>query len=386
MKKRLISGDFKLGVLGGGQLGKMMMSETQKWDIHTSVLDPNPEAPCAVGSNEFVCGDFKDEETVMNFGRDLDLVTIEIEHVNTKALKRLQEGGVKVHPDPLILEIIQNKGDQKDFYLDHNIPTSPYLRFNEIEELRIAVDRGQMEIPFVWKSCSGGYDGFGVKMVRSLDDLKALPEGPCIAEDMVPYMMEIGVIVARNEKGETAAYPPVEMEFHPEANQVEYVISPARISEDLRRAASELAEKVATDYGICGLLAVEMFLLDDGKLLLNEVAPRTHNSGHLSIEGNACSQFEQHLRAILDLPLGDTSIVRPSVMVNLVGDENHSGPVVYEGLESILDMKGVYPHIYGKKDMCPFRKMGHVTISSASLEEAREKAEAVKKRIRVISQ
>jgi 5-(carboxyamino)imidazole ribonucleotide synthase len=385
MGKRLISGDFKLGVLGGGQLGKMMLAETQKWDIYTKVLDPSPEAPCKVGSNEFVQGDFKDEKTVLDFGRGLDLITVEIEHVNTNALKQLQAEGVVVHPDPAKLEIIQNKGDQKDFYLHHNIPTAPFIRFEDLEGLKQAISRSQVSIPFVWKSCAGGYDGFGVKLLRSEEELSKLPDGPCIAEDMVDFAMEIGVIVARRESGEIVSYPPVEMEFHPEANQVEYVICPARIEKEIAERAEKLAKEVIRSYELCGLLAVEMFLLSDGRLLVNEVAPRTHNSGHLTIEGNITSQFEQHLRAILDLPLGNTDIVRPAVMVNLVGDENHSGPVVYKGIEDLLDEEAVYPHIYGKKEMRPFRKMGHVTITSVSLEQARRKAEEVKKSIQVIS-
>jgi len=362
-----------------------MLVDTQKLDICTKVLDPSAEAPCKVGSNEFVQGDFKDEDTVLKFGRGLDLNTVEIEHVNTKALKQLQKEGVKVHPDPAKLEIIQNKGDQKDFYFEHNIPTAPFIRFENKEDLELAIGRGQVEIPFVWKSCAGGYDGFGVKLVRKYEDVETLPDESCVAEDMVDFAMEIGVIVARRESGETKSYPPVEMEFHPEANQVEYVICPARIDDGTARKARELAIEVINAYELCGLLAVEMFLLKDGRLWVNEVAPRTHNSGHLTIQGNTTSQFEQHLRAILDLPLGSTRIVRPAVMVNLVGHEDHQGPVVYKGIEDLLSEEGVYPHIYGKKEMRPFRKMGHVTITSDSVEHAREKAEQIKKSIQVIS-
>lgn len=380
------SSDFIVGILGGGQLGKMLLTETRKFDIQTYVLDPSDEAPCKIGSNKFFQGDLMDFETVYNFGKQVDVLTFEIEHVNVAALEKLEAEGIKVYPSPKTLKQIQNKGVQKDFYTEKAIPTAPYIRFETLAELKTAVANNAIEVPFVWKSTEGGYDGMGVKIIRSLESFEGLADVQCIAETMIPFKNELAVIVARNPSGEIKTYPVVEMEFHPEANQVEYVICPARIDHVVAENARAIALKVSENFNHVGLLAVEMFQTHDDHILVNEVAPRPHNSGHYSIEGSYTSQFEQHLRSILDLPLGNTDSKAAGIMVNLVGAEGYSGNVVYENIEKILGKDGVTPHIYGKKQTRPFRKMGHVTIVNEDIAEARRVAEEVKNTIRVISQ
>ena len=379
------SSNFTLGILGGGQLGKMLLTETRKFDITTKVLDPSADAPCRIACNTFVQGALTDFDTVYNFGKEVDVLTIEIENVNVDALKKLQSEGVKVYPTPQTIELIQNKATQKQFYATHNIPTTPFHRFESLTNLQQAVANEQITLPFVWKSARFGYDGNGVKIVRQLPDLSLLPEGECIAENLVPFAKELAVIVARNVSGEATTYPVVEMEFHPEANQVEYVLCPARISEEIAQKARAIAVQVAQAFQVVGLLAVELFLTAEGEVLVNEVAPRPHNSGHYSIEAAYTNQFEQHLRAILDLPLGNTDSKVAGVMVNLVGAEGYQGDVVYENIEQILAMQGVTPHIYGKRETRPFRKMGHVTIVNKDIEKARAIAEKVKQTIKVIA-
>lgn len=379
------SSNFTLGILGGGQLGKMLLTETRKFDITTKVLDPSADAPCRIACNTFVQGALTDFDTVYNFGKDVDVLTIEIENVNVDALKKLQSEGVKVYPSPQTIELIQNKATQKQFYATHNIPTAPFHRFESLANLQQAVANEQITLSFVWKSARFGYDGNGVKIVRQLPDLSLLPEGECIAENLVPFTKELAVIVARNVSGEATTYPVVEMEFHPEANQVEYVLCPARISEEIAQKARAIAVQVAEAFQVVGLLAVELFLTAEGEVLVNEVAPRPHNSGHYSIEAAYTNQFEQHLRAILDLPLGNTDSKVAGVMVNLVGAEGYQGDVIYENIEQILAMQGVTPHIYGKRETRPFRKMGHVTIVNKNIEKARAIAEKVKQTIKVIA-
>lgn len=379
------SSDFKLGILGGGQLGKMLLTETRKFDIATKVLDPAADAPCRIACNTFVQGSLTDYDTVYGFGKDVDVLTIEIENVNVAALKQLQAEGVKVFPTPETIERIQNKGTQKQFYAAHNIATADFKVFGQLSEVKEAIEKGSITLPFVWKSARFGYDGNGVKIVRALSDLNGLAEGECIAETLVPFAKELAVIVARSASGEVRTYPVVEMEFHPEANQVEYVLCPARIDEVIAQKARAIAMQVAEAFEVVGLLAVELFLTADNEILVNEVAPRPHNSGHYSIEAAYTNQFEQHLRAILDLPLGCTESKVAGVMVNLVGAEGYKGDVVYEHIEQILAMEGVTPHIYGKRETRPFRKMGHVTIVNGDIEKARAIAEKVKKTILVIS-
>lgn len=379
--KNYFSSNFRLGVLGGGQLGKMLLSETQKFDIYTCILDASSEAPCAQICNEFHQGSLMDFDTVYNFGKKVDLLTIEIEHVNIEALLKLEKEGLAIYPQPSILQIIQHKGKQKDFFKENNIPTASHKRFSSLAALK----KEALSYPFVWKSAQFGYDGTGVKIVRNEDDLNLLPDNESITEVLIPFKNELAVIVARNKNGEIKTYPVVEMEFHPEANQVEYVICPARISEEVAKKAIKIALKVAEAFEPIGLLAVELFQTEDDEILVNEVAPRTHNSGHYSIEASYTNQFEQHLRSILNLPLGNTDSKVAGIMVNLVGEAGFSGDVIYKNIEKILEMKGVTPHIYGKKQTRPFRKMGHVTIVNNNLTEARKIAEEVKNTIRVIS-
>lgn len=379
MAKTYFSSNFKLGILGGGQLGRMLLAETQKLDICTYVLDKDKNAPCAPFCNQFYQGDLLDFNTVYNFGKKVDVLTIEIEHINIDALLKLEEEGITIYPQPKVLQNIQHKGIQKDFFKQNNIPTAPYSRYSSAKKIT------ENKFPFIWKSAQFGYDGMGVKVVKSKEDLKTLSETECITEKLIPFKNELAVIVARNKKGKVKTYPVVEMEFHTEANQVEYVICPARISKEVEKKAKEIAIKTAKAFNIVGLLAVEMFQTKEDEILVNEVAPRTHNSGHYSIEASYTNQFEQHLRCILNLPLGNTQSKVAGIMVNLVGEEGYEGNVLYKNIEEILKIKGVTPHIYGKKQTRPFRKMGHVTIVNKNIKKAREIAEKVKKTIKVIS-
>jgi len=383
--KNYFSSDFKLGILGGGQLGKMLLYETRKFDIYTKVLEASKDAPCKIACDEFIIGDLMNFDDVYAFGKKVDLLTIEIENVNLDALEQLEHEGLKVFPPTKTLRTIQNKAQQKLFYVDHSIPTAPFSRFAYASEMIDSIENGGLVFPFVWKAAQFGYDGQGVKVVRTLDDLKGLPPGECIAEEMIPFKNELAVIVVRNPQGNVVSYPVVEMEFHPEANQVEYVICPARIDEKVAKKATEIALEVSEKMKHIGILAVEMFQTKDDQILVNEVAPRPHNSGHYSIEASYTNQFEQHIRAILDLPLGSTESKLAGIMVNLVGAEGYTGDVVYEHIESILKLEGVTPHIYGKKQTRPFRKMGHVTIVHKDISVARAIAQKVKETIKVIS-
>ena len=381
----LFSSQHKVGILGGGQLGKMLLYTTRKFDIQTYVLDPNPEAPSKIACDAFFVGDLMDYETVFEFGKKVDTLTIEIENVNVSALRALENEGVNVYPAADTLAIIQNKAKQKLFYSEHGLPTASFTRYTNSEELTTAIENEAQTLPFVWKSAQFGYDGKGVKVIRTLSDMKALPNVECIAEDLVPFKKELAVTVARSPQGEIRAYPAVEMEFHPEANQVEYVLCPARISNAIEKKAERVALNTAAAFKHVGLLAVELFLTQDDNILINEVAPRPHNSGHQTIEASYTSQFEQHIRAVLNLPLGETRNKVSGVMVNLVGAEGYNGAVVYQNIEKILELEGVTPHIYGKKETRPFRKMGHVTIVHSEIDKAREIAQQVKETIKVIS-
>ena len=377
------SSDFKLGILGGGQLGKMLLAESRKFDIQTYILDPSKDAPSQFGASQFFTGDLMDFDAVYEFGKKVNLLTIEIENVNLDALDKLETEGLPVYPSPKTLRLIQNKGVQKDFYVANGIPTSKHTRFSNLENLKAVI--GTISLPFVWKCTQFGYDGNGVKVVRTVSDLDHLPNVECIAEEMVPFKNELAVIVARSASGEISTYPVVEMEFHPEANQVEYVLCPARIDAAVAKKAQDVALKVSEAFNHVGLLAVEMFQTQNDEILVNEVAPRPHNSGHHTIEASYTSQFENHLRAILNLPLGNTASKVAGIMVNLVGAEGFSGPVTYQNIEKIMAIDGVTPNIYGKRETRPFRKMGHVTIVNEDMAEARKIAEEVKNSIRVIS-
>ena len=379
------SSDFKLGILGGGQLGRMLLTETQKFDIYTCVLDASKDAPCASICNEFYQGSLLDYDTVYTFGKKVSTLTIEIENVNVDALEQLEKEGVSVYPSSKTLRTIQNKATQKIFYKNHRIPTAPFAVFDNLERLLMALEQKEVSFPFVWKSAQFGYDGTGVNIIRTASDLEKLPKAACIVEALIPFKNELAVIIARNIAGEVKTYPVVEMEFHPEANQVEYVICPARIPSNIAQKATEIALKVSNAFNHVGILAVELFLTQEDTILVNEVAPRPHNSGHYSIEAAYTNQFEQHIRAILNVPLGDTSNKVNGVMVNLVGEEEYTGNVIYKNMDIILQMKGVTPHIYGKKITKPFRKMGHVTIVHNDMAKARQLAEKVKRTIKVIS-
>ncbi len=379
------SKDIKIGILGGGQLGKMLLDVTRRYDLYTKVLDPSADAPCSVGSKEFIQGSFNDYDTVMQFGKDCDVITIEIENVNTQAMKDLQKMGKKVFPQPEIVELIQNKVNQKQFYHEHQIPTAPWFGFRTKAEMLRKIGKNSTQLPFVWKAAVGGYDGRGVIIVRSKSDIENIPDVPGLVEELAAIEHEIAIVAARNEAGEIRVFPPVEMAFHPVANLVEYVFCPANLSSEYLDAAGIIAQSLVGKLQIVGLLAVEMFVTKKGEIWVNECAPRVHNSGHLTIEACVTSQFEQHLRAILGFPLGNTKLVRPAVMVNLTGEENFTGPVLYEGAEEMLTIDGAYMHLYGKTETRPYRKMGHVTITAESLDKAKGNALKVKDILKVKS-
>lgn len=381
-----ISGSqLKLCILGGGQLGKMLIEAASDWNIQCYVLDPDPACSCAHLAYEFTCGSFSDYNTVYDFCSKADKITIEIEHVNAEALLQLQKEGKQIYPDPSALMIIQDKGKQKIFYEDNTLPTSNFQIIESREELQELIREQKVSLPFVQKSCKAGYDGKGVQVIRSEAELGNLLTGECVIEDLVDIDKEIAVIAARSADGKTVCFPAVEMEFHPEANLVEFLLAPAGISKNQKLTAEELAIKTIEAYNITGILAVEMFLTKNGDILINEVAPRAHNSGHHTIEANYTSQYQQLLRCIFDIPAGSTAQRSPAVMLNILGDEQHSGEAVYAGLKECLEQEGVYIHLYGKKITKPFRKMGHATILASDIQEARRKADLVKQRLKVIS-
>lgn len=385
MQNFFSSANKKIGILGGGQLGKMLTDVARKYDLYTKVLDPAPNAPASFSCKEFVVGDFNDYETVMQFGQDCEVITIEIEGVNTHAMRDLQAAGKKVFPQPELVALIQNKVSQKQFYDQHNLPTAPWQPITGKAMLMDLIDKGKLPFPFVWKAAKGGYDGRGVIIVREHYELTQIPDVESLTEILAPVQTEIALVVARNESGETVFFPPVEMAFHPEANLVEYVFCPTLLPEALIEKAGQIAAELAGKLGIVGVLAVELFVNTDGQLWINECAPRVHNSAHLSIESWATSQFEQHLRAILGFPLGSAEMLRPAVMVNLTGEPGFSGPVIYQGAEDVMHLPEAYIHLYGKSETRPYRKMGHVTLTAPSLDEAKEKANKVKKLLKVIS-
>ena len=375
--------DLTLHILGGGQLGKMLIEAASDWNIRCHVLDPDPDCSCSRLAWQFTCGSFKDYDAVMAFCADAHYITIEIEHVNTDALRDLKAQGKQVFPDPDMLDIIKDKGKQKSFYAEHGIPTSPFTLYDDADAIRQAVASGTRTLPFVQKSCTAGYDGKGVQVVRTKDDLDKLLPGASLAEELIPFEKELAVIVARSTNGDTKAFPAVEMEFHPTANLVEFLLSPAHINSELEQKAQQLAVRTIEAMNLYGVLAVEMFLTADGDILVNEVAPRPHNSGHHTIEANITSQYQQLLRSIFGLPLGSTALTTTSMMVNLLGEDGYTGEAIYEGLPECLAMEGVYVHLYGKKITKPFRKMGHVTIVDSDAAKAREKANFVKDNLKI---
>jgi 5-(carboxyamino)imidazole ribonucleotide synthase len=372
--------NLKLGILGGGQLGRMLIQAGIDLNINFAVLDPDPQAPCHQIA-EFTCGKLTDFDTVLAFGESCDLITIEIENVNVDALKELVKRGKKVFPQPELIELIQDKRKQKQFYIDKKIPTAEFILTANKEE----VLKHKSFLPAVNKLGKEGYDGRGVQVLKEEKDLVKAFDAPGFLEKLVDFRKEISVIAARNEKGEVSFFPAVEMVFHPEANLVEYLFAPAQISNGLQWEAQRIASRVIEELQLVGILAIEMFVTNDGKILVNEIAPRPHNSGHQTIEANATSQYEQHLRAILNLPLGNTKDLMPSAMVNLLGEEGFAGLAKYNGIEQVMALAGVHIHLYGKKMTKPFRKMGHVTIVDSDMESLKKKAKFVKDTLKVIA-
>ena len=373
--------DLKLGILGGGQLGRMLIQEAINYNLTTLVLDPDTDAPCKHIANYFECGSITDFDTVYNFGKKADIITIEIEKVNIEALEQLEKDGKQVYPQSRVIRLIQDKGVQKQFLKENNIPTAPFQLVNTKEDMQ----NSNISFPYILKLRRDGYDGKGVMRINHIGDLDNAFDAPCLIEELVDFEKEIAVIVARNSKGDVRTFPMVEMEFNMEANLVEFLISPSTYPDTIQENAELIAKKIASSLNITGLLAVEMFITRDGEILVNELAPRPHNSGHHTIEGNYVSQFDQHLRAIFNLPLGDTRSLSNAVMINLLGEKGHEGVANYKGMEKVMALEGVYMHLYGKKYTKPFRKMGHITVVDQNREGAIEKAKLIKETLKVIS-
>ncbi len=378
MEKSIIGSSHRLGILGGGQLGRMFIQEAINYDIHVHIMDDSASSPCFSMATSFTIGDITDYDDVMSFGKSMDVLTVEIENVNIQALYDLEKSGVHVFPQPSVLEIIKDKGLQKQFYAERHLPTAPF----EIYQERPNLAELETKLPFVQKLRTGGYDGKGVQIIKTKADLQYSFNAPTIVEALVPFKKELSVIVARNKKGEVAVYPTVECEFN-DANLVSFLFSPATISESIEKNAKALAIEVVNQLNMVGILAVEFFLTEDDGLLINEIAPRPHNSGHHTIECNVTSQFEQHLRSILNLPLGSTEMTRFGAMINLIGPENVEGKAVYQGLEKALENSGVHIHLYGKEMTKPHRKMGHVTVTANSIEGAKQRANIIKEVIQI---
>jgi 5-(carboxyamino)imidazole ribonucleotide synthase len=359
---------LNIGVLGGGQLGLMMIQSAIDLDFKVDVMDPSDHAPCSQLSNRFVQGDLNDAEAVYQFGKDLDVVTIEIEHVSVEGLRKLEKSGVRVVPKPEHIALIQDKGCQKQFFKDNHIPTSDFTVIDA------GGDISSLGLPIVQKLRTGGYDGRGVQILKTSKDIieRGFNEA-CVLEKLVNIDKELGVIVTRNSSGKTSIFPVVESLFDPKVNLVSSLIAPANIDKNTATQAQSLALHVIEAMKFEGLMAVEMFLDSEGSLLVNEVAPRTHNSGHHTIEANRTSQFTQHLRAVAGLPLGDVSLLHNAAgMINLLGAAGAYGTPVYEGVSQALSIPGVHPHLYGKAEVKPYRKMGHVTVTGSNLDIVQE--------------
>ncbi len=375
----------KIGILGGGQLGRMVVEAGIPLALDISILDESIDYPAAGICTRFFEGSFSNYEDVLQFGLGMDIITVEIEAVNTNALKTLQAQGKKVFPQPEILELINDKGLQKLYYKENNLPTSYFQLYESKSDILNDYNAGKLTLPFVQKLRKGGYDGRGVSVINTLEDFDILFDAPSVVEDKVKIKKEMAVMVARSESGEVTTYPMVEMEFHPTANLVEFLFCPSDLGNEIENVAKEISLKIAETLRIVGLLAVELFLDENDEVLINEIAPRPHNSGHHTIEACETSQFEQLLRAITDAPLGSTDLIKPAVMINLLGEEGYSGPAYYENLEKALGTKGVYPHIYNKKITKPNRKMGHITITNDNLKEAKLLSRYIKDTVKVIS-
>lgn len=383
--EQLVTSDFKLGIIAGGQLGKMLALAASNWDLKTYILDPNENCPASTICTNYTKGDYNDYTTVYEFGKKVDMITFDIENINTEALIQLKKEGKRIFPEPEILKLIQDKGLQKQFFREHTIPSSAFQLFTSKDEILTAIASGKLHLPFVQKLRTSGYDGKGVEVISSEADLPRLMEGSSLVEAKVNVKKELAVIVARNSKGEMKSFPMVEMEFNQEANLVERLICPSGEPLPIQEKAKELAEKIISNLQMTGILAVEFFLDESNQLYVNEVAPRTHNSGHHTIESCITSQYEQHLRSILGFSLGSTEIKIPSVMINLLGEKNEYGKVKYEGLTESMGIEGTKIHIYGKKETKPYRKMGHVTILDKSIDAAKLKAKKVSETLKVKS-
>jgi len=383
--EQLVTSNFKLGIIAGGQLGKMLALAASNWDVKTYILDPDEHCPASTICTNYTKGNYNDYETVYQFGKKVDLLTFDIENINTDALLQLKKEGTKIYPEPEILKLIQDKGLQKQFYKEHAIPSSNFALYESKAEILKAIEENKIQFPFVQKLRTSGYDGKGVEVINTINDLHKLMEGSSLVEEKVEIKKEVSIIIARNTKGETKSFPLVEMEFNHEANLVDRLICPSNESDLIQKEATELAYKIITKLGMTGILAVEFFIDKSGELVVNEIAPRTHNSGHHTIESCITSQYEQHLRSILGFPLGSTEIKIPSVMINLLGEKNEKGLVKYEGLTETMSIEGTKIHIYGKKETKPFRKMGHVTVLDKSIEKAKLKAKKVSETLKVKS-
>ncbi len=379
----MINTNYKIGILGGGQLGKMLTLAAQNWEVETWILDVSKDFPAGNSCSHFVEGNFKNYDDVMAFGKDKDVITVEIESVNTEALADLQLQGKVIHPRPEALNLIKDKGLQKNFYHVNNLPTSSFVLFENEKEIQAKLKSGELKYPFVQKARTGGYDGRGVAVIKNEKDLPKLLPVKSIVEPLVDIQKELSVVVARNESGEVKAFPVVEMEFNSKVNLVEYLICPAAVSKEVAAEAERIAIATIEAFDICGLLAVELFLTKDNQVLINEVAPRPHNSGHHSIDACVTSQYQQHLRGIMNWPLGNTDVMMPSVMVNLLGADGYTGEAVYENLNECLAVAGAKFHIYGKKITKPFRKMGHVTILDNDINKAKEKGKLIKDTLKI---
>lgn len=380
MERNVTGQNYRLGILGGGQLGRMIIQEALNLGIDIHIMDPDSNAPCSGIATTFTCGNIQDFDAVYAFGKSMDTLTVEIENVSIEALYKLESEGVKVFPQPRVLELIKDKGTQKQFYTDSEIPTAPY----ELWTKEMGTERIAQHLPCAQKLRTGGYDGKGVQILHEKQDLEKVFNAPCVIEELIDFDKELSVIVARNHKGEIVTYPAVECEFN-DANLVEFLFSPADISMETEQKAQKLAHDVITKLDMVGILAVEMFLTKSGEILVNEIAPRPHNSGHHTIECNECSQFEQHLRTVLDLPLGSTTMVRAGAMLNITGEAHHSGPAIYHNYDKLLYFNGVHLHLYGKANTKPNRKMGHITVSGDNMNEVHQKVNQIRGLFKVLS-
>lgn len=370
-----------LGIVGGGQLGRMIIQSAIDFNINCIVLDPDENAPCKNIASQFFHGSLTDYKTVLDFGKNADVITIEIENVNTEALLELKRMGKQVSPDPEVIKLIQDKGLQKEFYSRYKIPTADFKLINSKNELNNYPDF----LPAFQKLRTEGYDGRGVKRISKREDLEHAFDKPSVLEKLIDFDKEISIIVARRLNGETITFPAVELEFNREANLVEFLFMPSSIENGIAEKAESIAVEIINSLNMVGILAVEMFVTKNGEVLVNEIAPRPHNSGHQTIEANYTSQYEQLLRAIMDLPLGSTKAKSAAIMINLLGEKGYDGPAMYKGIEKVLKLEGAHIHLYGKLMTKPFRKMGHVTIIDENIEIAKEKAIFVKKHLKIIA-